>query len=228
MYQLTVLNILLFLGPEIFGYANGSNLGEDAAPTEHYTSIFNCFVIMQLFNQFNSRKIHHEMKIFDGLVSQGKFFLFIAILEFGAQVLLVEFGGTWFSTKPLTWVSWVLAIVLGLLVFPVQYLIIFFASLSRRMCHRRSQAALGAPVVADMGVQVTARLAKGHSHESITSSNGLGDQMVAATLVKTKRHETSNSIAGALTRQGEEHNKKELTRAGIEYQRHRRHSLRQA
>jgi len=72
---------------------------------------------------------------------------------------------------------------------------------------------------------VTARLAKGHSHESIPSSNGLGDQVVAATLVKTKRHETSNTIAGALTRHGEEHTKKELTRAGIEYQRQRRHSL---
>jgi len=213
----------LFLGPEIFGYENGSNLGEEAAPTEHYTSIFNCFVIMQLFNQFNSRKIHHEVKIFDGLWSRGKFFLVIAIIEFGAQVILVEFGGTWFSTKPLTWQSWVLAIVLGLLVFPVQYIILFVASLSHRMCSRRMHAP-DSPV-ADIGVQVTARLNKGGSRESLPSSNGgLGDQMVAATFVKTKRHETSNNMAGALTRQGQEHSKNELTRAGIEYQRQRRHS----
>lgn len=45
----------------------GSNLAccrhrdHNAAPTEHYTIVFNVFVLMQLFNEINARKIHGQL-----------------------------------------------------------------------------------------------------------------------------------------------------------------------
>jgi P-type Ca2+ transporter type 2B len=227
IYQLTVLNILLFLGPDIFGYPNGSNLGKEAPPTEHYTSIFNCFVFMQLFNQFNSRKIHHETNLFGGLWSRGKFFLLIALVEFGGQIVLVLFGGSFFSTTPISWQSWILALVLGFLVFPVQYIIIFVRTTSRRLCPRRGNHRNGpGPQVLDTGVQVTARLNKGNSHDSLNSSNGTGDNLVATNLILTKRNETSTTLTKGLSRKGKENSRKELAKASIEYQRARRNSPR--
>lgn len=33
----------------------------EAVPTQHYTIVFTCFVLLQWFNQINARKIHGEV-----------------------------------------------------------------------------------------------------------------------------------------------------------------------
>lgn len=38
-------------------------------PSEHYTIIFNTFVMMQLFNEINARKIYGERNMFNGIFS---------------------------------------------------------------------------------------------------------------------------------------------------------------
>ncbi len=43
-------------------------------PTQHFTMIFNAFVLMTLFNEINSRKIHGERNIFKGLFSNPIFY----------------------------------------------------------------------------------------------------------------------------------------------------------
>lgn len=43
-------------------------------PTQHFTMIFNSFVLMTLFNEINSRKIHGERNIFKGLFSNPIFY----------------------------------------------------------------------------------------------------------------------------------------------------------
>jgi len=57
------------VGDVAFDIDSGRN--EDAAvrtPTsQHFTIIFNTFVLMTLFNEVNARKIHGQRNVFEGL-----------------------------------------------------------------------------------------------------------------------------------------------------------------
>ena len=53
--------------------------------TQHYTMVFNVFVLMQIFNEVNSRKIHNELNVFDGVL-KNKIFLIIVIGTLVTQV----------------------------------------------------------------------------------------------------------------------------------------------
>ena len=39
----------------------------DIGPSRHFTYIFNIFVLLQLFNEINSRKIMNELNVFEGI-----------------------------------------------------------------------------------------------------------------------------------------------------------------
>lgn len=54
-------------------------------PTQHFTIIFNSFVMMTLFNEVNARKIHGERNVFEGL-RRNPLFIGIWIATFGGQV----------------------------------------------------------------------------------------------------------------------------------------------
>lgn len=62
------------------------------SPSQHYTIIFNTFVMMQLFNWLNARKLYHERNVLEGAGSNA-IFCGIWILCFLIQVILVE--GVW-------------------------------------------------------------------------------------------------------------------------------------
>lgn len=51
----------------------GRNAPLHAPPSEHYTIVFNTFVLMQIFNELNARKIHGERNIFDGVFNNPIF-----------------------------------------------------------------------------------------------------------------------------------------------------------
>jgi len=40
---------------------------QSQGPSQHFTIIFNTFVMMTLFNEMNARKIHGQRNVFDGL-----------------------------------------------------------------------------------------------------------------------------------------------------------------
>eukprot|EP00392_Amoebophrya_sp_AT5.2_P004053 g4058.t1 len=61
-------------------------------PTQHYTLIFNTFVMLQLFNWINCRKIYHEWNVFAGL-QDNPLFVLIWLSCFVTQVLLIEAAG---------------------------------------------------------------------------------------------------------------------------------------
>uniref|UniRef100_A0A8C3VHA9 Calcium-transporting ATPase n=1 Tax=Catharus ustulatus TaxID=91951 RepID=A0A8C3VHA9_CATUS len=67
VYQLTLIFTLLFVGEKMFKIDSGRNAPLHSPPSEHYTIIFNTFVMMQLFNEINARKIHGERNVFDGI-----------------------------------------------------------------------------------------------------------------------------------------------------------------
>lgn len=50
----------------------GQDLG--AGPTQHFTIIFNTFVMMTLFNEINARKIHGQRNVVEGLFTNPIFY----------------------------------------------------------------------------------------------------------------------------------------------------------
>lgn len=73
-------------GHRFFDIDSGLGASLNALPSQHFTIIFNTFVMMTLFNEVNSRKIHGERNIFEGLFSNPIFYgiLFVTAI---AQVL---------------------------------------------------------------------------------------------------------------------------------------------
>jgi len=75
------------VGDVAFDIDSGRN--EDAAvrtPTsQHFTIIFNTFVLMTLFNEVNARKIHGQRNVFEGL-NRNPVFVGIWISTAFAQV----------------------------------------------------------------------------------------------------------------------------------------------
>ena len=135
-FQYTVLLILLFRGPSLFDIPDGSDLPHSAPPSVHYTIIFNAFVFMQLANQINMRKLHHEINPFVGLFG-NRFFLVIALIELAAQILIIFYGGAYFKVTRLTGIQWLVCVLLGLAQFPVQIAIVMIARFSRRWLKKK-------------------------------------------------------------------------------------------
>lgn len=79
LYQLVVIFFLLFFGHRILDIDSGLNSPLHAPPSQHFTIIFNTFVMMTLFNEINSRKIHGERNIFQGLFTNPIFYSIIII-----------------------------------------------------------------------------------------------------------------------------------------------------
>ncbi|XP_060095899.1 plasma membrane calcium-transporting ATPase 2 isoform X13 [Heteronotia binoei] len=113
VYQLTLIFTLLFVGEKIFKIDNGRNAPLHSPPSEHYTIIFNTFVMMQLFNEINARKIHGERNVFDGIF-RNPIFCTIVLGTFAVQIVIVQFGGKPFSCSPLQLDQWMWCVFIGL------------------------------------------------------------------------------------------------------------------
>ncbi|XXG95693.1 plasma membrane calcium [Hypoxylon texense] len=109
IYQLVVTFILY--------YAAGS-IGIATIIEQRNTLVFNTFVWMQIFNQWNNRRLDNHFNIFEGLL-QNWYFIIINLAVSGAQVLIIFVGGTPFSISgtdpPQTGPQWACAIVLGVI-----------------------------------------------------------------------------------------------------------------
>uniref|UniRef100_A0AAQ6A2M3 Calcium-transporting ATPase n=1 Tax=Amphiprion ocellaris TaxID=80972 RepID=A0AAQ6A2M3_AMPOC len=85
VYQLIIIFTLLFAGEKMFDIDSGRNAPLHAPPSEHYTIVFNTFVMMQLFNEINARKIHGERNVFDGIFNN----LIFCSIVFGTFIIQV-------------------------------------------------------------------------------------------------------------------------------------------
>uniref|UniRef100_A0A8C2G4U0 Calcium-transporting ATPase n=1 Tax=Cyprinus carpio TaxID=7962 RepID=A0A8C2G4U0_CYPCA len=112
VYQLVIIFTLLFVGEKIFNIDSGRNAPLHSPPSEHYTIIFNTFVLMQLFNEINARKIHGERNVFDGIFG-NPIFCSIVLGTFGVQIVIVQFGGKPFSCAPLNVEQWLWCLFVG-------------------------------------------------------------------------------------------------------------------
>ncbi|XP_052827689.1 plasma membrane calcium-transporting ATPase 2 isoform X3 [Octopus bimaculoides] len=115
IYQLTVIFVLLFGGAEILDIDSGriEEAEKHAPPSQHFTIIFNTFVMMTLFNEVNSRKIHGQRNILSGL-RRNPVFVGIWVGTLISQIIIIELGGFAFSTKGLSLEQWLWCLFLGI------------------------------------------------------------------------------------------------------------------
>ncbi|CAL8360350.1 unnamed protein product [Lota lota] len=112
VYQLITIFTLLFAGEKLLNIDCGRNAPLHAPPSEHYTIVFNTFVLMQLFNEINARKIHGERNVFDGIFN-NPIFCSIVLSTFIIQFVIVQFGGKPFSCVSLSVDQWLWCVFLG-------------------------------------------------------------------------------------------------------------------
>jgi len=107
IFQLTILMILLFGIDLLFPTKTW-----EVKSVHHYTIVFNTFVWMQLFNEFNARKVNAEQNIFDGVFTNWVF-IGIMVISVALQILMVEVFGPFVETDPLSGEEWGVCIGLG-------------------------------------------------------------------------------------------------------------------
>jgi Ca2+-transporting ATPase len=91
---------------------------EDASNIYRYTLLFNVFVWLQIWNEFNCRSVRYHRNPFRGLFESRTFLAIVGIIVV-LQVLLIEFGGQVFSTVALSWRDWFVSVALGATVLVV-------------------------------------------------------------------------------------------------------------
>ncbi|OBR02860.1 Calcium-transporting ATPase [Colletotrichum higginsianum IMI 349063] len=114
VYQLAI-TFMLFYGKEAIVP------GPEHIPDEQIaTLVFNTFVWMQIFNQWNNRRLDNNFNIFEGL-TKNYFFIAISAIMIGGQVLIVFVGGAAFqiASEGQTGTQWAMAVILGLISIPV-------------------------------------------------------------------------------------------------------------
>ncbi|KAI0188703.1 hypothetical protein F4808DRAFT_56146 [Astrocystis sublimbata] len=124
IYQLAV-TFVLYYGAYAIGIAQQEDLSQ-VVSTRRDTLVFNTFVWMQIFNQWNNRRLDNRFNIFEG-ITHNYFFLGINIVVIGLQILIIFVGNTPFNISTLqpsqTGPQWATAIVLGVLSIPIGSLI---------------------------------------------------------------------------------------------------------
>jgi Ca2+-transporting ATPase len=111
LYQITILLVLQFKGRSIFGVDEKVN----------NTLIFNTFVLCQVFNEFNARKLEKK-NIFTGLL-QNKLFLAIIGITIVLQSIMVEILKRFANTVRLDWGQWGVCIGLAALSWPIAWVV---------------------------------------------------------------------------------------------------------
>ena len=116
VFQLVVTLVLYFAGASFLSYQTQRELNQ------LQTLIFNTFVWMQIFNQYNNRRIDNKMNIFEG-IQRNYFFIAIQLIIVGGQIMIVFIGGDAFSIHRLNGAQWGYSVVLGFLSIPVAVMI---------------------------------------------------------------------------------------------------------
>ncbi|RPA85866.1 calcium-translocating P-type ATPase [Ascobolus immersus RN42] len=113
IYQLVVTFLLHFAGRQIFDF-NSPEEREQLKPL-----VFNTFVWLQIFNQYNNRRLDNKLNILEG-VTHNWFFIIINIIMVGGQVMIMFVGGHAFHIeRKLNGVQWAISIIIGALSLPV-------------------------------------------------------------------------------------------------------------
>eukprot|EP01029_Cantina_marsupialis_P021350 TRINITY_DN50_c0_g3_i1.p1 TRINITY_DN50_c0_g3~~TRINITY_DN50_c0_g3_i1.p1 ORF type:complete len:819 (+),score=338.21 TRINITY_DN50_c0_g3_i1:149-2605(+) len=127
LYQLGLLMTLLIKGDEWFDVPEGNfevkDIDGDVTKTiyDHYSIIFNAFVFCQVFNEINARKIGNELNSLKGMHKNFMFIMIIAVTVL-LQWFIIQFGGDFTKTAPLTGEQWLITVGLGFVSLPLGFL----------------------------------------------------------------------------------------------------------
>lgn len=119
--QLVITFILHFGGSHIWGFVH-SDPHFDYETTQLNAMVFNTFVWLQFFNMFVSRRIDNNQNILEGVL-KNKYFLVIASIIGGGQILIMYVGGAAFSVRRQTGPEWAVALICGFLSIPMGFFI---------------------------------------------------------------------------------------------------------
>ncbi|KAI7847434.1 hypothetical protein BDC45DRAFT_575837 [Circinella umbellata] len=86
------------------------------------TMIFNMFVFLQVFNEFNCRRIDGSLNVFKN-ITHDWIFIIIQVAVVLCQFFIVTFGGLAFSTVPLSLEQWIITVAIGAISLPVGFII---------------------------------------------------------------------------------------------------------
>ncbi|KAL3505999.1 hypothetical protein ACH5RR_031381 [Cinchona calisaya] len=111
LYQISVLLTLQFRGESIFNVSEKVN----------DTLIFNTFVLCQVFNEFNARKLERK-NVFEG-IQRNKLFLGIIGMTVILQVVMVEFLKRFANTERLNWGQWGACIGIAAASWPIGWIV---------------------------------------------------------------------------------------------------------
>ena len=107
IFQVIATFILHFAGPLFLNYPEA----------EMRTIIFNMFVWLQIFNQYNNRRLDNKLNIFVG-ITKNYYFIAMNVIMVGAQVCIVYFGKRAFSIVPLNGEQWAISVVVAIFCVP--------------------------------------------------------------------------------------------------------------
>lgn len=107
IFQVIATFVLHFAGPKFLPYP------ED----EMRTIIFNMFVWLQIFNQYNNRRLDNKLNIFVN-IHKNYYFIALNVVMVGCQVVIVFFGSTAFSIVALNGNQWAISVVVAILCIP--------------------------------------------------------------------------------------------------------------
>ncbi|RDI85057.1 hypothetical protein Vi05172_g5040 [Venturia inaequalis] len=116
IFQLVATLILHFAGAHILDYETQDEI------EQLKTLVFNTFVWMQIFNEFNNRRLDNSFNILENL-HKNTFFILINSIMISGQILIIFFGGRAFNVVRLDPNQWAISIILGFLSIPVGMII---------------------------------------------------------------------------------------------------------
>lgn len=106
--------ILTSIGPQILGIPSSIGVKDWNEETgKHYSIFFNVFVLLQIFNEINARKLkHNEVNVFENFFN-NPMFLIILVGTIIIQLTMVKYGGKSLKTVELTFAENLFCIILG-------------------------------------------------------------------------------------------------------------------
>ncbi|KAI9753694.1 MAG: SNF1-interacting protein [Chaenotheca gracillima] len=121
VYQIVVTFVLHFAGAKILNYDVAN---DPLLQRELNTMVFNTFVWMQIFNEFNNRRLDNKLNIFEG-VHRNWFFIGINAIMIGGQIMIVFVGGQAFQIVRLNGTQWAICILCAIFCLPWAVLLRF-------------------------------------------------------------------------------------------------------
>jgi len=128
VYQLLVLLVLLYAYPQL-GFIFPRTTPEHIKPPLDvefikHTIIFNSFVMCQIFNEINCRRLGNELNVFSRFFS-NRVFIGVLVITCVIQFLIIEFAGSFVQVTSLNWQEWLVCVLIGAISLPVGFVLRF-------------------------------------------------------------------------------------------------------